>query len=240
MSQLWRKHRGTYRGPRMACAPGTHRTAFALFCQHVPKEGAVIDLGACTGAFLARLRDTGFTDLHAVEYEENRIELSGVKTYGIDLNTDFANAFDRKFEVVICTEVIEHLDSPRHCLRQIHEILAADGYLLLSLPNIAHWKGRVKFLLSGELWGFGPEHYRNMRHISPVTHRQMLLMLEEIGYKVVTTATGGDFSGPVQRIAFAPVSCLFRLRDRRSTGDCAIYLARKTSPNKTLRYTGGC
>ena len=58
------------------------------------------------------------------------------------------------------TEVIEHLDSPRDFLKQIHAILDDDGWLAISLPNVASWQGRIKFLLKGELWGFGERNYR--------------------------------------------------------------------------------
>jgi hypothetical protein len=48
-------------------------------------------------------------------------------------------------------------------------MLSDDGWLAISLPNVASWQGRVKFALKGELWGFGEKNYRAQRHISPIT-----------------------------------------------------------------------
>jgi SAM-dependent methyltransferase len=235
MGITWKIYTQSYKGLKMACAPGTHETAMELLLKHVAPCGPVIDLGACTGAFLQRLRDAGFFDLSGVEYED-RIELADVQKLQFDLNSDFARHFSKKFRLVTSTEVIEHLDSPRHFLKQVYEILEDDGYLLLSLPNIGHWMGRVKFFLFGELWGFGARHYRDMRHISPVTDAQMVLMLNEIGYRVVGKTTGGDFSSPLRRLAYSPARFIFQvIGGSRTDGDSAIYLAQKTKPNIELR-----
>lgn len=65
--------------------------------------------------------------------------------------------------------IIEHLDSPRNFLTECHKLLEDDGWLAISLPNVAFWEGRFKFMLTGELWGFGEKNDRLQRHISPIT-----------------------------------------------------------------------
>lgn len=232
----WRKRAESYRGLKMACAPGVHEAGMQLLRSNSNPGTSAIDLGACTGAFLARLREYGYDDLHGVEYDGARIELADVATHSIDLNTDFSDQLPQDFDLVVCTEVIEHLDSTRHCLQHIHALLKPDGLLLLSLPNIEHWKGRIKFLMSGAHWGFGESHYRNMRHISPVTDCQMKLVLSEIGFELVDEATSGSFCGPTQTAALLPIWGPLRvLFGPRTLGDSAIYLARKHLPNEELR-----
>ena len=76
----------------------------------------------------------------------------------------------------------------------MHNLSEEDGWLAFSLPNVASWQGRIKFLLKGELWGFGKKNYRTQRHISPITCEQMDVMMQELGFGLVEMGTGGSFS----------------------------------------------
>jgi SAM-dependent methyltransferase len=217
----------------MHCAPGTHEAALALLGHAgAPRQG-VLDLGAGTGAFLARLRDNLYTDLEAVDLNPARFQLDGVHCASLDLNAEFAGQYSRRFDLVTALEIIEHLDSPRAFLRQVHSLLTSEGILLLSTPNVAHWAGRRKFLLTGDLRMFEAGLYHRMRHISPVTETQMRLMLAEVGFAVVGSATAGEFRGPLKRLLTAPIALAFRLASgARALGDSCLYLARKTAPDR--------
>jgi 2-polyprenyl-3-methyl-5-hydroxy-6-metoxy-1,4-benzoquinol methylase len=41
--------------------------------------------------------------------------------------------------VALCLAVVEHIDQPVEFLREIRELLAPEGYLLLSTPNLDDW-----------------------------------------------------------------------------------------------------
>ena len=218
----------------MRCAPGTHAAAAAAIAQaRVPREARVLDLASGTGAFLARLRDTGYSDLSAVELNVDGFQLDGVTPQPVDLNADFADcrALPRAgFDLVTAIEIVEHLDCPRAFLRNVHALLRDGGHLLLTTPNVASWLGRVRFLLSGELRQFQRHDYDHQRHISPTTHVQMRLMFEEVGFELITMRTAGTFFGPVKQALFAPVSLLARaMWGSTAEGDVVIYLARKTA-----------
>ena len=226
MRQLWMRDKSSYRGLEMFCAPGTHEATMSLLLRHNPPRSSVLDLGAGTGAMLARLQDAGFADLAAVELAAERFQLRNLTSLVVDLNTAFAGQFDRRFALILAIEVIEHLNCPRDFLRQVRSLLIDGGYLLLTTPNVANWVGRLKFLLTGELRWFDQALYRRMRHVSPLTDTQMRLMLDELGFRLLESVTAGNFYGPLRRLVTAPISLAFgAIFGRRVWGDCSIYLA---------------
>jgi cyclopropane fatty-acyl-phospholipid synthase-like methyltransferase len=183
---------------------------------------------------LARFRDIGFTELHAVEHNIPRFQLAGINPLVIDLNTEFCQQFDRRFGLVSAIEIIEHLDCPRDFLRRVWALLEEEGYLLLTTPNISSWVGRIYFFLRGEPRWFDETHYRR-GHVSPITDVQMRFMLRENGFDLVDSTSAGSFFGPLKRLVLAPVSLCFRvLFGRRTWGDINVYLAKKSDTKRRI------
>ena len=188
----------------------------------------------------ARLEDAGFSDLHAVARDT---ALFGEPPHAtpelpealeLDLDGEFVSHFERRFKLIITSEVIEHLNAPRFFLSQVFELLESGGYLLLTTPNVANWIGRVRFLLFGELRWFDERLSRRLNHVSPITDVQMRNMLPECGFELVASTSGGSFTGPLRALLTAPLSLPFlALAGRRAWGDCNIYLARKAPPTES-------
>lgn len=177
---------------------------------------------------------TGGGELRAVELDAEHFKLAGVQPLALDLNTTFAGHFERTFELVTAMEIVEHLDSPRDFLRQIHQLLSTDGHLLISTPNIGHWASRVRFLLQGEMRYFKESDYHTQRHISPISDVHMRLMLKEIGFRLVACRWAGSFYGPLKKVAMGPASLLARAAlGQGCAGDVAIYLAQKQQPDRS-------
>lgn len=231
---LWQVPRLHYRGLMCWCAPGVHEAALQMLLTHVQRRGAAIDLAAGTGAWLARLMDAGFVNPRAVELNAEWFELIGVEPCRLDLNTDFADQLGGRFDVVTAIEILEHLDSPRRFLYQARKLLNDGGHLLLSTPNIAHWRGRLTFLRSGEHRYFGEDEYHTQRHISPMTDLHMRLMFREVGLQVVQHRTVGSYFGPLRKLVSLPLSLPFRLFCGPHTqGDVSIYLTVKCEPDRS-------
>lgn len=67
----------------------------------------------------------------------------------VNLNEEsVADAFSgRQFDVVFCGEVIEHVFNPDALLEDIRGVLAPNGVLVLSTPNLAYWVNRLLLLV---------------------------------------------------------------------------------------------
>ncbi len=225
-----------YKDRPCGCAPGTHAALVSMILRHVRPCSGVMDIGAHAGALLLRLSDAGFTDLTGTDLDTTRFDVPGASFRKLELNQAFSREFDRKFKLITCTDVIEHLDSPRNFLSEARNLLEDDGFLAISLPNVAYWEGRVKFVLKGELWGFGEKNYRLQRHISPSTFEQMIMMMREIGLELVESGTAGSFAPMVRQVVTAPAWAMLRLvGGPRALGASAIYLVRKAEPHLDLK-----
>jgi 2-polyprenyl-3-methyl-5-hydroxy-6-metoxy-1,4-benzoquinol methylase len=232
--RLWVRPTQHFQGHREHCAPGVQEAAVALVVRHVKPTAGVLDLASGSGAMLARLQDVGFSDLHGVRRDLETFGIpetpspEGTDVRTLDLDRDFAPHYDRRFGLIVSVEVVEHLESPRHFLRQAWELLDDGGHLLLTTPNVANWIGRLRFLLSGDLRWFDAHSYHKIHHISPSTDAQMRAMLGDAGFRIVEATTAGSFLGPLQVVATALVSLPFlALAGRRAWGDCNVYLASK-------------
>lgn len=68
---------------------------------------------------------------------------------GVDLTRPLAFP-DARFDLVLATEVIEHLPTYVPLFTEISRILKPDGHFLFSTPNIHGLPSRLRFLLTGQ------------------------------------------------------------------------------------------
>ena len=78
------------------------------------------------------------------------------------------NLFERReyFDIVIASEVFEHMMNPSHLVKAAHDILKPGGYLLVTTPNIAWIRNRVSLL-----FGRSPNFPINEGILRPNTDR---------------------------------------------------------------------
>lgn len=118
----------------------------------------------------------------------------------MDLNMpDFRSALDDLcFDVIFCSEVIEHVFSPDALLREMKLLMHESSLLLLSTPNLAYWANRILlpigisplFLensaerkLGRRLRRLGQNNHTE-GHLHVFTHRAMMELLALQQYRV--------------------------------------------------------
>lgn len=52
-----------------------------------------------------------------------------------------------KFDVITFADVLEHLRDPNQALTRAKDYLKEDGFIIISLPNVANWRVRLSLLL---------------------------------------------------------------------------------------------
>ena len=90
--------------------------------------------------------DLSFEDLNTAKSRLNDFDLSGYDTFcsfgvGNIKNIPFENA---SLDAVVCSEVLEHVDSPKESIQELVRVLKPGGIMALSvpryLPEIICWK----------------------------------------------------------------------------------------------------
>ena len=169
-------------------APLVHDTVFNL-CESIIKEhnkGKALDvlvLGAGSGYFDKRLLDYGIKNIDAIEYLPDHYKVKGTRLYSYDLNNIWSNKLltqnnNRKYDLIIAIEVIEHLENSFMLIREIKSILGYNGQAIITSPNVESTFSRIRFLLTGFLEYFGIAEMRGTGHISPVFSHIFKLNLE--------------------------------------------------------------
>lgn len=224
--------KNSYSGLRIHALPGLHDELGALARNNLTKGGLLLDLAAGSGAMCKRMLDMGFR-VHATDYVGSSFKLHGqVPFREADLNLDFSSDYQgEEFDAVIASEIIEHLENPRHFLRQIHALLRPGGRVLLSTPNTTSTASKMRFLTEGRFQWFGDAQYLGDGHITPVSPWQLSVILSEVGLVEVMKTSFGDSktqlegSPRLRRLAAMTEALLFR-KDALK-GDILICIAEK-------------
>ena len=115
------------------------------------KSPKILDVG-CASGIIGKIRKSpkniiGIeSDLGLLKLAEKNCE----KVYNLDLN-DFTSSKikENNFDFVFLGDILEHLLKPELALKEVLKLMSRDGYIIISLPNIAQIQFRLK-LLSGK------------------------------------------------------------------------------------------
>ena len=98
---------------------------------------------------------------------------------------DFAMAFGgERFDVVIFGDVLEHLVDPKAVLVRVAEILEPEGYVVASVPNIAH--GSIRLALLGGDFRYTELGLLDRTHLHLFTRQSLRSLFREAGYRIGT------------------------------------------------------
>jgi SAM-dependent methyltransferase len=160
-------------------------------------------------AYLSReLADRGH-DVTISNYR--KLGTPGVREVQADLNVPLPFA-DASFDVVLCREVIEHVESVPHTLREFRRVLAPGGRLVLTFPNRLQVRSRIFHLFSGFYRGMASPINLDVpfgeAHINLIGYPEMDYFLRKAGFTV--TGASSSYFAPVDRL-FAPLRFVVRL-----------------------------
>lgn len=145
----------------------------------------VLELGAATGSMTKILKERLSCRVVAIELDPQAAELAAVyseQTIVGDIEQlDLASKLQGEvFDVILAADVLEHLKDPTACLAALKPLLAADGHLVVSVPNVG-FSGVVGALLTGS-FPYQDKGILDRTHLRFFTRRELEIMLFTAGF----------------------------------------------------------
>lgn len=180
--------------------------------EEIPAGSFVLDIGCATGFMGRYLREkkncivVGL-EMRGEEARKARKVLNEVIEGDVQdplITRDvLAITQRRKFDIVLATSLIEHVVSPDNAVKVMMKLLKADGKLVVTTPNVAHWSMRLS-LLRGK-FDYSDYGILDNTHVHFFTIKTFRELFERNGLKVQKLqidAEGGGF--PRISLALAP------------------------------------
>lgn len=145
-------------------------------------SGALFDLGFGAGAFLDEARAAGW---RTAGIEASTPPVAQAKANGHDarLLAELPSFESASFDVVVATEVIEHVAQPNDVLDTASRLLRTGGLLYLTTP--------AGDGLNGRLLGAGWATMAPPEHLALFSRRGLNLLLSRAGFRVAESKTSG-------------------------------------------------
>ena len=167
----------------------------------LPAGARILDAPSGSGALAAALAERGFAAVGA-DLDTEAAAMLGPAFSQVNLNESLPWK-EQTFDAVFSTEGIEHLENHFSFLREICRILKPGGVLLLTTPNIAALRSRMRFFGSGF---FGRDSRPLNEAARHSLHHIGLATFPELRYKLHTS---GFRLAEVRHTHIKPISYLY-------------------------------
>ena len=159
---------------------------------NLPCDSMILDLGGGAGHFASTLINY-FEQSHLIDFAPT-IQSKRIICTSCDLNNSLPYS-DNSFDAVVSLEVIEHLENPRHLVREIARILKVNGRCLITTPNQISLSSRLCLLLRGQFQQFQDSSYP--AHITALLPSDLLRITSEAGFsfRSITYTDDGRIPG---------------------------------------------
>lgn len=97
---------------------------------------------------------------------------------------------EASYDVILSTEVIEHLENPRAMVREIYDMLKPGGIFVLTTPNQESYRSLLALVFSGHFAAFRGDSYP--AHITALLRLDLKRIANEAGFQGVHFFASGS------------------------------------------------
>jgi len=159
-------------------------------------DHAVMELGCGLGATLTFLKREGYArTVFGVDINPELRSRQGTELDEIlvcDLEQFDPSVIGRQFDVILLTDVLEHLRQPESLLRKAITLLNGSGYLIVSLPTVRNWNVLYKLLVRGEFSYQDSGGILDRGHLRFFTLKSMHSLFASVGLEITAQTHNVD------------------------------------------------
>lgn len=122
-----------------------HLVAWKSFIRHHLEEclnrcdaKSVLDIGVGDTTKLLLDRANTLAILDRAEVQTKKYQ-DVVQTFTEDIQSDDLDHLNERFDLVVCSEVLEHLEDPFKAARNVERMVKPNGTLFVSVPSFLEW-----------------------------------------------------------------------------------------------------
>jgi len=151
----------------------------------VGQEKSVLDFGCATGHLSKILKEeyncevTGL-EINRDDAEKAREHCKEVIIGDLDILDWCEELSGYSFDVAIFADVLEHLKDPKAILENTKNLLTENGYILVSVPNVANISVRLELLLGG--FEYEDLGILDSSHLKYFTAKTIIQLIEDAGF----------------------------------------------------------
>ena len=156
--------------------------------QRVGRRKDVLDIG-CSSGYFAKLLSGHDCNVTGIDVNPDVTEKAAkycTKVHTADLDfTPLAEVVEGKtFDVIVFGDILEHLRNPAAVLDEARRLLRPDGYVVASIPNIAH--GAIRLALLKGNFDYQEMGILDETHLRFFTLKTTEELFVEAGYEIRT------------------------------------------------------
>lgn len=160
---------------------------------NIPRAAVIYDLGAGEGAFTHALR-TSFPEgrIYSIEFDQRMPARFAIEYAGATVVAKYIEQFlgtdgiAGTADLIVLTDVLEHVVNPRSLLSQILNALRPGGYAYITVPNSESLLQQTPVTSGDVAW---EKANRTCQHLWVLDKRQLLLLVSEFGELVEYSST---------------------------------------------------
>jgi 2-polyprenyl-3-methyl-5-hydroxy-6-metoxy-1,4-benzoquinol methylase len=151
------------------------------------RDGAkILDVGCGYGGIGKLINAKYKAEIHGIDISQIAVDKARIYYDSVMAGNIETDEFDYQaayFDIIICSDILEHLSDPWNALRKLKKYLKDDGLIVASIPNIRNAEVIVQ-LLDGS-FDYQEFGVLDDTHLRFFTYRSSINLFERSGFEVI-------------------------------------------------------
>ena len=167
--------------------PKDRNSSYTKIYNFIPEGAAVLDIGCSSGNFGGALIKYKNCTVDGVDYNPQDVKMArkilhSAKVVDIEKDNLKRAVGNKRYNVIVMADVLEHLLDPVGALKQVKKIISPNGFIAFSIPNMAHLSVRLKLL--GGQYAHTDTGLLDKTHLHFYDVNEVERLFEEAGYAI--------------------------------------------------------